>query len=296
MHTRSQVPRPTARSLAPWLVLVALTALGLALMLRGYTFYALDVAARAEHADYRTLSPSGLIGHGYGMLGTLLMLTNLLYLLRRQFPTLPVGSMRLWLDIHVLTGLAGALFVTFHSAFQLRTKLASASMVSVLLVVVTGLVGRYLVARIPSGNVPRLVASLGRLEALAPGARHVVDRALATHVITDPVQSLSLFAALALAPTWLREGRARGAIVRDALATDDATGVERAGASEPAAYEAAIEDVVREATRQPHAVAARAILAPWRRLHRFFAFVFVVSVTVHIGVAWHYGFRWVFSE
>jgi hypothetical protein len=29
-------------------------------------------------------------------------------------------------------------------------------------------------------------------------------------------------------------------------------------------------------------------------MHRFFAILMLLTVALHVGVAWHYGYRWIF--
>ena len=36
------------------------------------------------------------------------------------------------------------------------------------------------------------------------------------------------------------------------------------------------------------------VLRSWRGLHRLFAILMLVTVVVHVWVAWHYGYRWRF--
>lgn len=293
MNAQSNSTESPTRNLFTTFVVLALIALGFALAYRGYGFYRLDLAARAEHRDYRVLGPSGVIGHGYGMVGTLMMLTNLLYLLRRRMPHLKVGSMRAWLDLHVFTGLAGALLVLFHSAFQLRTPLASASAVSVGFVVVTGLLGRYMVAFAPRADTEGLRAALGVIDEYLPGVQRELTSALNKHRITTPSVSITLFGALRLLPTWRREGKERSAIVKDRVAAHGA--LPSLPPDDQKRLAEAIETASREAAREAFAIGTRFILDSWRGFHRFFAFLLVVSVTVHSGVAWYYGFRWIFS-
>lgn len=276
-----------------WFVVFALLALAAALAHRGYAFYRLGIAERVEHPDYRVLSPVGLVGHGYGIVGTLMMLTNLLYLVRRRFPSLPVGSMRLWLDIHVFTGLGGAMLVLFHSAFQLRTPLASASAYSVLFVVLTGLIGRNMVAFAPRADVERLKAGLAVIDEYHAGLQRELVAALQKHRVTEPTVSTSFFGALRLVPTWRREGGERRELVTARIASRGE--LPSLPADDRARLETAIDDVAREAAREAYAVGTRVVLDSWRGFHRFFAFLLVVSVTVHVGVAWYYGFRWIFS-
>ena len=85
-----------------------------ALLWRGYEFYALDLDARVDHEDFRILSPGEVVGHGYGIVDTALFLVNLAYVVRRRFPRLPLGPMRVWLDLHALRGLVGSLLILFH--------------------------------------------------------------------------------------------------------------------------------------------------------------------------------------
>src|SRR5690349_15547626 len=112
------------RALRVVLTVLTLATLAMLMLRRGYDYYGQDLAARAAHPDYRVLNPAGLVGHGYGIVGTALVAANLLYLVRRRLTNvLPewIGSMKAWLNAHVFTGLVGSLFILFHSAFQLRT-------------------------------------------------------------------------------------------------------------------------------------------------------------------------------
>ena len=109
----------------------------------GIGFYRLGLEARVEHPDYLLLRPSGSIGNGLGYAGALLVFLNLLYLARRR-ALFTFGSMQTWLDLHVFSGLLGAELAAFHSAFQLRSPLAKITALSLGIVVVTGVIGRFI--------------------------------------------------------------------------------------------------------------------------------------------------------
>ena len=115
------------RWLAPALLVVVLVALTVGLAMRGWSFYVLSLEDRVEHPDYRQLRPSGLYGNGYGWVAAMLIVLNLSYLVRRRLGGARLGSMRIWLDVHVFTGATAAVLVSFHSAFQLRTRIAALS-------------------------------------------------------------------------------------------------------------------------------------------------------------------------
>ena len=69
----------------------------------------------------------------------------------------------------VLGGLVvAAVLVSFHSAFQIRTPIAATSTVSLALVVITGIIGRFLFALAPAGSRERLRIALDSIELALP--------------------------------------------------------------------------------------------------------------------------------
>lgn len=260
-----------------------LAATAVVLARRGWSYYQLSLEDRVVHPDYRKLRPSGLIGNGYGFVATALVVLNLSYLVRRLVAGTRLGSMRVWLDLHVFTGLLAAILVSFHSAFQLRTPIAKTSALSLAIVVATGLIGRFLHALAPP-DASRLRAALDGLEAAVPGAgaqaRTVLDELPAPRVPANA----SLVRSLIAVPRWRRVARRR----RDALA------VIRPAASD-AITRAAWRELVRASAVEARASGMTALLRSWRGLHRFFALLMLIAVGVHAGIAWHYGYRWVFG-
>lgn len=271
----------------PWLALVLgaiVCALAVVLLVRGWSFYKLSLEDRVEHPDYRTLRPSGVVGNGYGWVAALLVVLNLMYLVRRRLAATRLGSMRVWLDIHVFTGLVAATLVTFHSAFQLRTPIATLSAASLGVVVVTGLVGRFLYALTPAADKQRLREAIDDLDEQWPGHRDEISTALTA--LPGPVvpANASLARSLLAIPRWRRAGRAR----REALALI----LPRDGSSE---QRKAARRVVSAAAAEAGSSGKAALLRSWRGLHRFFALLMLAAVLLHAGIAWHYGYRWIFQ-
>lgn len=92
---------------------------------------------------------SSLVGHGIGILGFLLMLmTATLYSLRKLSTTARWGSMAAWLRFHMVTGLVGPYMVLLHTAMKFE-GLAGLAMLLTVIVVVSGLVGRYIYTAVP---------------------------------------------------------------------------------------------------------------------------------------------------
>jgi hypothetical protein len=97
---------------------------------------------------------SSLIGHGIGVLGFVLMLmTATLYPLRKLRTDAHWGSTAAWLRFHMVTGLVGPYLVLLHTAMAFR-GLAGLAMLLTVVVVVSGLTGRYLYTRLPRVVAP----------------------------------------------------------------------------------------------------------------------------------------------
>ena len=92
---------------------------------------------------------SELFGHGLGIFGFLLMLmTEILYSLRKRMRTVRFGRMSLWLQFHIFTGLVGPYMVLLHTSWKFN-GLAGVTTLLTVIIVISGFVGRYIYTRIP---------------------------------------------------------------------------------------------------------------------------------------------------
>jgi len=115
----------------------------------GWDFYATAYTDRPHHEDFRALRPAGFIGHGLGILGTLMVLLLLLYTARKRFKFMSRwGDLRVWLRYHIFLGVAGPILITLHTSFKFN-GLVSVSYWSMVAVALSGVVGRYLYQQIP---------------------------------------------------------------------------------------------------------------------------------------------------
>jgi len=92
---------------------------------------------------------SELFGHGIGILGFVFMLmTEMLYSLRKRSRSVRWGRMSTWLQFHIFTGIVGPYMVLLHSSWKFN-GLAGVSMLFTVIIVVSGFIGRYIFTRIP---------------------------------------------------------------------------------------------------------------------------------------------------
>ena len=94
-------------------------------------------------------SASHLFGHGIGVVGFVFMLmTETLYSLRKRSTSARWGSMSSWLRFHMFTGMVGPYMVLLHPAMRFR-GLAGVVALLTLVVVASGLIGRYIYTSVP---------------------------------------------------------------------------------------------------------------------------------------------------
>jgi hypothetical protein len=277
-------PTPTPRRVLPILLALVLIAVVAALLHRGWSFYRMSMEDRVEHPEFRVLRPSGIVGNGYGFVAGMLMIANLSYLVRRRLAKARLGSMRVWLDLHVFTGLLAAVLVAFHSAFQARTQIAIISTASLGVVVATGIIGRCLHMLAPATE-GRLRAAIDAVERELPGSGAPLRAAIRELPAPRLPADASLVRALAAIPAWRALARRRRETIELLLPPPR---------RQPRALRAAAAELYAASASDARGSGLAALLRRWRGLHRFAALAMIAAVLFHAGVAWHYGYRWIF--
>lgn len=119
----------------------------------------------------RYLTPQNGFGYALGIIGGSMMLGLLIYPLRKRNPSLAfLGSIRGWFRTHMVLGVLGPLAILYHSNFSLGATNSNVALACMLTVAGSGLVGRYLYARIHHGLYGRR-ATLKELSADAERLR-----------------------------------------------------------------------------------------------------------------------------
>jgi hypothetical protein len=137
-----------ARSGVAW---GAVVSIGLSIwilgILGGFGYYLTPVKVRGYAAAHAILGPSAPLGQMFGVIGTVLMCVPFIYMARKRARR-GLGSTRDWLEVHLFCGIVGPVLVTFHTAFKFN-GFVSAAYWSMMTVMLSGFVGRYLYVRIP---------------------------------------------------------------------------------------------------------------------------------------------------
>jgi len=118
----------------------------------GLMLAALAIAVGYLGRDSRRLFAEQGLGYALGVIGSLLILTLLLYPLRKRFKFLKIlGQVRNWFRVHMILGVVGPVAVLYHSNFSLGSVNSSAAMFAMLIVAGSGLIGRFLYQKVHHG-------------------------------------------------------------------------------------------------------------------------------------------------
>ena len=118
----------------------------------GYSLTVIAIGLGWLVRDRGIVDPAAGVGYWLGIIGGSLMLLLLLYPLRKRIKVLRfLGPTTHWFRIHMILGIVGPLLVLYHCNFQLGSFNSQVALFCMLLVAVSGVVGRHTYARIHRG-------------------------------------------------------------------------------------------------------------------------------------------------
>jgi len=108
------------------------------------------VAYKVATGGYYT--PRSNFGFYLGVTGSSMMLAMFLYPLRKRARFMHrLGALKHWFRWHMIMGIVGPTLILFHSTFHLRSLNATIALVSMLIVVASGVIGRFVYTQIHYG-------------------------------------------------------------------------------------------------------------------------------------------------
>jgi len=265
------------------------TALVVLIVFDGWEYYRSPLGSRGYLPQHALLRPSGPVGLGLGIAGLLSMICTLPYAVRKRWRRLArLGTVKGWLETHIFFGVVGPVLITFHTSFKFNGVVSVAYWLMVL-VWLSGFVGRYLYVRIPktlrgtelsrAEVEQQLEAVRERLAALPHAARREFD---AFEQDAIPARE-GTAGALDLFLGELR-ARARLALLRRRL---------RAANADIAAVDTLVTLAFERAylaRRLAHLERTRHLFELWHVFHRPLVYGMFVIVALHVGIALFFGY------
>ena len=285
------------RTLITFLYIITVV-VALYLIAVGSDYYFISGIDKPHHPLHQEWKPGGFVGHGLGIVGSLLVVILFLYSARKRFRfMLKWGNIRYWLNIHIWMGVTGPLLVIFHTCFKVG-GIVAISFWSMIAVALSGVLGRYIYLQIPrsldgkelslseiSDRESRLVFQLQEDYKIKPATmqsiRQITRMGEYAHNIGWSVIWRWILSDIRI-PMTVRN-------LRKTLRQDE--GFSRSDANGVLKLSRSLAILKR---RVVFLKPAQNILHYWHLIHEPFAIVMVVFMIIHVIIAVMFGSTWVF--
>ena len=281
-----------------WFLFLIASVTVLAIGLRNFDFYTLSFEERPFHERYEYLKPSGFESHGYGIVGSSMIIFGVaMYSSRKRIRALRnVGSIKYFLEFHIFLCLLGPALVLYHTTFKFG-GLVAVSFWSMTAVALSGIVGRYLYVQIPKG-IKGDELTVKELEEESA----VFYRVLSDDYGIDPVDIRKIDA---LASPKQTRGVSIASLVTFFIVNDltrrgrlKKIVLHLHGKSVDAATVKKIISIANERIkllRRVHFLEqVKNLFHYWHVIHLPFSIIMFVILFIHVGVAITFGYTWVF--
>ncbi len=265
----------------------------------GWIYYSSPLVERPHLEMHTTLKPGGLMGHGYGIVGSAMILLLFLYSLRkRQTFGIRWGKTSKWLSIHILFGIVGPLLVTLHTAFKFN-GIVSIGYFSMLAVMFSGIFGRYIYIQIPRGahgaelELSDIRNASDMLETILKDTYGLSEASLqmisSFSETVDATKNAGVKAMFAIAINDLKRPFRFRRLKKQIMADT------------PDIPPKAIAEAMKLSQRKALLERRRAYLDTfvklfhyWHVIHKPFAYIMVAVMVIHVFVTVLFGYRWIF--
>ncbi|MDP3463578.1 MAG: hypothetical protein Q8S18_12370 [Bacteroidales bacterium] len=266
---------------------------GIYLTVGGLAYYKVDLEERFFHVDHEQLKPSGMMGHGLGVVGTLLIMVGVFgYMARKRYGFMRRwGLLKHWLEFHIFLCTLGPMMVLFHTAFKFG-GIVSISFWSMVAVFLSGIAGRFIYLQIPRSIEGREL-SLNEVKSLRSEVNHGMRTAAGIREnllkrLTDQMEAEKA--------TRGRMGFVAGFFSDRKLITRldrlmKENGLDKASRRnirKLAASELSLNHRIARLNKMQQ------LFKYWHVAHLPFALVMLVIMVIHVVVTILFGFKWIF--
>jgi hypothetical protein len=266
------------------------------LIYNGITYYSLSIEERVYHHDHANLKPSGLVGHGLGIAGTLLIIIGVSsYMARKRYRFLSrMGILKHWLEFHIFLCTLGPVLVLFHTAYKFG-GLVAVSFWSMVAVFLSGIIGRFIYLQIPHSIEGREL-SLNEVRAMKTDVASELKNSLymgeeTYDLLVESIQrKVGPYQMNSLLRYIQNNFRDRQTIHR----VKTHLGKLKLPAADKKMILGLIMDDIKLNRRIERLDTMQSFFKSWHVVHLPFALIMLVIMVIHVAVTVLFGYRWIF--
>lgn len=262
----------------------------------GYSYYSTSLEERFYHPDHAYFKPSGIFGHGLGIIGTLLILIGVFsYIARKRYKFLArFGRLKYWLEFHIFLCSVGPVMVLFHTAFKFG-GIVSISFWSMVAVVASGVIGRFIYIQIPR-TIEGRALSLNEVKAMKTNLEEILKD-------TYRLQESSYNAILE--STTVTAGESGGNLLTGMVSKyfEDKKSIRRVKKilrdnNLPKNHVLKVAQFVQSEISLNNRIerlhTMQNLFKYWHVAHLPFALIMLIIMVVHVVITLAFGYRWIF--
>lgn len=262
----------------------------------GISYYRTGIEERFFHSAHNDLKPSGIIGHGIGIMGTLLIILGISsYMARKRFRMLSrFGRLKHWLEFHIFLCTLGPIMILFHTSFKFG-GIVSISFWSMVTVFLSGIVGRFIYIQIPrtiegrelslnevrdmKSNVGEILKTSYKLD--EGSFQNIVSVIHYTPVAGDSASFFQFIKRYFIDYNTLKQ--VKTVLKKNKVPSDDSNKVI-----------ALVKKDISLNRKIERLVTMQKLFNYWHVVHLPFALIMLIIMVIHVAVTIVFGYKWIF--
>jgi hypothetical protein len=266
------------------------------LLINGLEYYRTGLEERAFSPDHDTLKPSGIMGHGLGIFGSLLIMIGVAsYMARKRYRFMSrMGLVKNWLEFHIFLCTLGPVLILFHTAFKFG-GLVAVSFWSMVAVFLSGIAGRFIYLQIPRSIEGREL-DLNEVRTMKDDltgtlrSTYGLDEKSYLEIaesVEKKTESSSRYILGSIIGNY-KDDRKSLQSVRIALRRNNLRG------KDYRKIVSLVKTDIKLSRRIEHLDSMKNLFKYWHVAHLPFALVMLLIMVIHVGVTLLFGYRWIF--
>ncbi|MDQ1296707.1 MAG: hypothetical protein QG611_686 [Bacteroidota bacterium] len=266
------------------------------LIYNGLPYYNSGIEERVFHSGHNMLKPSGTIGHGLGIIGSLSIIIGVsTYMARKRYRSLSrLGLLKYWLEFHIFLCTLGPVLILFHTSFKFG-GLVAVSFWSMVAVFLSGIIGRFIYIQIPRSIEGRALTlnevreMRGDLAGILKNSYNLDEESYNT-ILNSVKKRAGLYYSNHVIRYFRNRSEDRKIIrsVKESLIKNKMPKVE---------FKKLLALVEQEITlnlRIERLDTMQNLFKYWHVVHLPFAIIMLIIMVIHVGVTILFGYRWIF--
>jgi hypothetical protein len=246
----------------------------------GYTYYKTPLEERFYLPEHKWFKPSGIYGHGLGIIGTLLILIGVsLYIARKRYNFLSkVIRLKYLLEFHIFLCTLGPIMVLFHTAFKFG-GIVSIAFWSMVAVVLSGVVGRFIYIQIPRTLEGREL-TLNEVKGLKTDLATTINEEFE---VDDQLKQVILSISNSEKPSYNEVRKLKKELIKKKFPKEDRNYILKL-----------VKDDMSLTGKINRLLLMQKLFKYWHVAHLPFALIMLIIVIIHVAITLAFGYKWIF--